>query len=69
MPYEGKIGGSLAGRIELSPARRKRQDAGRRRQVERWSAKASPVTIVQAVRCDCGEWMRPGVDHTCEANG
>jgi len=54
---------SMAGRGERRQADRlRRQDAY-------WSGKASPVTTVQATRCECGAWIRPGVDHTCEANG
>jgi hypothetical protein len=26
---------------------------------------AGPVTVTRAIRCDCGSWMRPGVDHEC----
>lgn len=31
----------------------------------KWAAMAGPVVRVQAARCDCGAWMRPGVDHEC----
>jgi hypothetical protein len=26
---------------------------------------AGPVTVTYATRCECGAWMRPGVDHDC----
>jgi len=24
-----------------------------------------PVTVTRAIRCECGAWLRPGVDHDC----
>jgi len=26
---------------------------------------AGPVTVTYATRCECGAWLRPGVDHDC----
>jgi hypothetical protein len=36
-----------------------------RRETERAPALAGPVAVTFAVRCECGQWMRPGRDHTC----
>lgn len=27
---------------------------------------AGPVTVIRAIRCECGQWLRPGVDHDCQ---
>lgn len=35
------------------------------KQNREWAAKAGPVVVVQAARCECGGWMRPGSDHVC----
>lgn len=31
----------------------------------RAASMAGPVKVTMAVRCECGQWMRPGRDHTC----
>lgn len=36
------------------------------RESRQWASLAGPVIRVQAMRCECGGWMRPGVDHECE---
>jgi len=36
------------------------------REQREWARKAGPVIVVHATRCECGGWMRPGFDHTCD---
>ena len=36
------------------------------REQREWARKAGPVIVVHATRCECGGWMRPGVDHVCD---
>ena len=30
---------------------------------------AGDVTVTLALRCECGGWMRPGIDHECAGPG
>jgi hypothetical protein len=36
------------------------------RENREWARKAGPVIVVRAMRCECGGWMRPGVNHVCQ---
>jgi hypothetical protein len=44
--------------------RRDRHDIAE--QTRRGHQLAGPVTVARGLHCECGQLMRPGVDHTCD---
>ena len=47
--HKGDTGGSLGGRMDMSPARRRKRKAAREREERQWAAHSGPVTTKKAV--------------------